>query len=150
MDRAQSRAGGAVGRRRPGSRRNWAFPGAHPRAVAAHAPDRRADRPRDPRRRDARSGDRRRHGGRRPAAPALGNDRAVGDRGAAGVGGFPEIADWLDQDSGLVKPRTIYDIKVLRLIAKANSAISGWSKVRNTPNANVLLAASLLHSRWNR
>jgi hypothetical protein len=35
----------------------------------------------------------------------------VGDRGAAGVGGFPEIADWLDQDSGLVKPRTIYDIK---------------------------------------
>jgi hypothetical protein len=66
------------------------------------------------------------------------------------VGGFPEIADLLDQDSGLVKPRTIYDIKVLRLIAKANSAISGWSKVRNTPNANVLLAALLLHSRWNR
>lgn len=41
-------------------------------------------------------------------------------------------------------------IKVLGIIAKANSAMSAWHRVRNTPNANVFLAALLLNSRWNR
>jgi hypothetical protein len=41
-------------------------------------------------------------------------------------------------------------IDVLGIIAKANTAISAWNRVRNTPNANVFLAALLLNSRWNR
>jgi uncharacterized protein (UPF0332 family) len=41
-------------------------------------------------------------------------------------------------------------IKVLGIVAKANLAISAWTRVRNTPNANVFLAALLLNSRWNR
>jgi hypothetical protein len=41
-------------------------------------------------------------------------------------------------------------IKVLGIVTKANSAISAWGRVRNTPNANVFLAALLLNSRWNR
>jgi len=41
-------------------------------------------------------------------------------------------------------------IDVLGIIAKANSAISAWNRVRNAPNANVFLAALLLSSRWNR
>jgi len=41
-------------------------------------------------------------------------------------------------------------IKVLGIIARANSAISAWNRVRNTPNANVFLTALLINSRWNR
>jgi uncharacterized protein (UPF0332 family) len=45
----------------------------------------------------------------------------------------------------------IFDrIKVLGIIARANSAISAWDRVRNTPNANVFLTALLINSRWNR
>jgi hypothetical protein len=45
----------------------------------------------------------------------------------------------------------IFDrIEVLGIIGQANSAILAWSSVRNTPNANVFLAALLLNSRWNR
>ena len=41
-------------------------------------------------------------------------------------------------------------IDVLGIVAKANSAISAWNRVRNTPNANVFLTALLINSRWNR
>jgi hypothetical protein len=41
-------------------------------------------------------------------------------------------------------------IRVLRIVQKANSAISAWSSVRNAPNANVFLAALLLNNRWNK
>jgi hypothetical protein len=41
-------------------------------------------------------------------------------------------------------------IQVLRVIGKANSAISAWANIRNAPNANVFLAALLLNNRWNK
>jgi hypothetical protein len=41
-------------------------------------------------------------------------------------------------------------IEVLRIIAKANSAISAWTDVRSAPNANVFLAALLFNNRWNK
>jgi hypothetical protein len=41
-------------------------------------------------------------------------------------------------------------IEVLGIIGQAKAAISAWARVRNTPNANVFLAALLLNSRWNR
>jgi hypothetical protein len=39
---------------------------------------------------------------------------------------------------------------VLRVITLAKTTMADWNRVRNTPNANVFLAALLLHSRWNR
>jgi ubiquinone biosynthesis protein len=48
-------------------------------------------RPRHPRGGDAGTGDRRRSDGRRAAPPAMGNDRAMGDRGPAGVGSLCEM-----------------------------------------------------------
>ena len=41
-------------------------------------------------------------------------------------------------------------VTVLEAIEWAKTAMADWSKVRNTPNSNVFLAALLLHSRWNR
>ena len=41
-------------------------------------------------------------------------------------------------------------IKVVGIVAKANSAIAAWSRIRNSPNANVFLAALLLNNRWNK
>jgi hypothetical protein len=41
-------------------------------------------------------------------------------------------------------------IEVLGIVAKANSAISAWTNIRNVPNANVFLAALLLNNRWNK
>ncbi len=41
-------------------------------------------------------------------------------------------------------------IKVLGIIGQARAAATAWNMVRNTPNANVFLAALLLNSRWNR
>jgi uncharacterized protein (UPF0332 family) len=41
-------------------------------------------------------------------------------------------------------------IEVLDIIAKANSAVSAWRRVRNLPNANVFLAALLFNNRWNK
>jgi uncharacterized protein (UPF0332 family) len=46
--------------------------------------------------------------------------------------------------------QTFNRIEVLDLIGLAKSAMAGWSKVRNLPNANVFLTALLLGSRWNR
>jgi hypothetical protein len=45
----------------------------------------------------------------------------------------------------------IFDrMEVLGIIGRASAAVAAWSRVRNTPNANVFLAALLLNSRWNR
>lgn len=46
--------------------------------------------------------------------------------------------------------RTYDRVKVLEIIAPAEAAVAAWSKVRNRPNANVFLIASLLNRRWNR
>jgi uncharacterized protein (UPF0332 family) len=45
----------------------------------------------------------------------------------------------------------IFDrMEVLGIIGRARDAIITWNRVRNTPNANVFLAALLLNNRWNR
>jgi hypothetical protein len=41
-------------------------------------------------------------------------------------------------------------VTVLEAIELAKAAMADWSKVRNTQNSNVFLAALLLHNRWNR
>jgi hypothetical protein len=41
-------------------------------------------------------------------------------------------------------------VSVLQTIDKAKKAIADWRLVRNSANANVFLAALLLHSRWNK
>jgi len=46
--------------------------------------------------------------------------------------------------------QTFDQLDVLRTVEQSRAAMSGWRKVRNTPNANVFLAALLLNSRWNR
>jgi hypothetical protein len=40
--------------------------------------------------------------------------------------------------------------QVVSYVDKAKGAIAKWKIVKNTPNANVFVAALLLHSRWNR
>jgi uncharacterized protein (UPF0332 family) len=46
--------------------------------------------------------------------------------------------------------QTFDRVNVLEAIELAKTAMADWSKVRNTPNSNVFLAALLLQSRWNR
>jgi uncharacterized protein (UPF0332 family) len=45
----------------------------------------------------------------------------------------------------------IFDrMEVLGIVDRAKAAVAAWSRVRNTPNANVFLTALLLNTRWNR
>ena len=41
-------------------------------------------------------------------------------------------------------------VQVVGRIDQASDAMKKWAVVKNVPNANVFLAALLLHSRWNR
>jgi len=41
-------------------------------------------------------------------------------------------------------------VSVLQTIDQATKATVAWKTVRNKPNANLFLAALLLHSRWNK
>jgi hypothetical protein len=41
-------------------------------------------------------------------------------------------------------------VQVVRYVDQAQLAMVKWKAIRHTPNANVFLAALLLHSRWNK
>ena len=41
-------------------------------------------------------------------------------------------------------------VQVVGYVDQAREAMSKWKAIKNTPNANVFLAALLLHSRWNK
>ena len=91
MDRAQSRPGRPARRRRAGRGRGRPFPVRRAGPADPRRAGRRPARRRHPGRRRACAGDRRRHRRRGGAAGALADGRAVGDRGAAGVGDFSAV-----------------------------------------------------------
>jgi hypothetical protein len=41
-------------------------------------------------------------------------------------------------------------VQVVGYVDQARDAMSKWKSVKGTPNANVFLAALLLHSRWSK
>jgi hypothetical protein len=46
--------------------------------------------------------------------------------------------------------QTFDRIQVVNYVDQARVAIAKWKTIKNKPNANVFLAALLVHNRWNK
>jgi hypothetical protein len=57
-----------------------------------------------------------------------------------------EARQWADYDL----LQTFDRLQVIGYIDRTRLAIAKWEAIKNNPNANVFLAALLIHNRWNR